>query len=185
MNFPKKLGRTSVDAKPPVVDEKSEGSEKSEDREEKLIQDNFFGTIQKIRHDYDEHLQIDATDSLPIGITPSLPNETPELRLPPYTTIIIQEDRADAGGVADIYRGTISSVGHDADLIEQTGPMWLGDLLLRVCNYTWTACLFKLRYCRIKFPSKTYRRCHSFSCRSRIFCPVSQVPMGESDSVCR
>jgi len=132
MNFPKKLGRTSVDAKPLVVDEKSEGSEKSEDREEKLVQDNFFGAIQKIRHDYDEHLQTNTTQSLPLRITPSTPSETPELRLPPYTSVIIQEDRPDSGGVADLYRGTVSSVGYDADFIEQIGPMWLGDLLLRV-----------------------------------------------------
>lgn len=132
MNFPKKLGRTSVDAKPLVVDEKSEGSEKSEDREEKLVQDSFFGAIQKIRHDYDEHQQVNTTQPLPLGITPSTPSETPELILPPYTSVIIQEDRPDSGGVADLYRGTVSSVGRDADFIEQTGPMWLGDLLLRV-----------------------------------------------------
>ena len=132
MNFPKKLGRTSIDAKPPVVDEKSEGSEKSGEREEKLVQDNFFGSIQKIRHDYEEHLQTDTTQPLPLGITPSLPSETPELKLPPYTSVIIQEDRPDSGGVVDLYRGTVSSVGYDVDLIEQTGPMWLGDLLLRV-----------------------------------------------------
>ena len=133
MNFPKKLGRTSVDAKPPVVDERSEGSEKSEDREEQPIQDNFYGTIQKIRHEYSEHLQIENMDPLPMGITPSLSSETPELQLPPNTSVIIQEDRSDSGGVADIYRGTVSSVGNDADLIEQIGPMWLADLLLRVC----------------------------------------------------
>jgi len=132
MNFPKKLGRTSVDAKPPVVDEKSEGSEKSEDREEKFIQDNFFGAIQKIRHDYDEQLQTNTTEPLSLGITPSTPSEAPGLRLPPYTSVIIQEDRPESGGVADLYRGTVSSVGYDADFIEQTGPMWLGDLLLRV-----------------------------------------------------
>lgn len=132
MNFPKKLGRTSVDAKPLVVDEKSEGSEKSDDREEKLVQDNFFGAIQKLRHDYDEHQQGNTTQPLPLGIRPSTPSETPELRLPPYTSVIIQEDRPGSGGVADLYRGTVSSVGYDADSIEQTGPMWLGDLLLRV-----------------------------------------------------
>lgn len=131
MNFPKKLGRTSVDAKPPVVDEKSETSEKSEDKEEKLIYDNFFGSVQKIRHEYNEQLQLNPNRPLHSGITPSLPNETPELRLPPNTAIIIQEDRPDTGGVADLYRGTVSSVGREVDLVEQAGPMWLGDLLLR------------------------------------------------------
>ena len=132
MNFPKKLGRTSVDAKPPIVDEKSETSEKSEDKEEKLVYDNFFGSVQKIRHEYHEQLQLSPNRPLHPGITPSLPNETPELRLPPNTAVIIQEDRPDAGGVADLYRGTVSSVGREVDLVEQAGPMWLGDLLLRV-----------------------------------------------------
>lgn len=132
MNFPKKLGRTSVDAKPPVVDEKSENSEKAEDKEEKLIQDNLFGTLQKIRHEYTERLHEDPDQPLRPGIMPSLASETPELKLPPSTAIIIQEDRPGTGGVADLYRGTVGSVGHDADLIEQAGPMWLGDLLLRV-----------------------------------------------------
>ena len=119
MNFPKKLGRTSVDAKPTVVDERSETSEKSEDKEEKLVHDNLLGSVQKIRHRYHEQLQLDPNRPLHSGITPSLPSETPVLRLPPKTAVIIQEDRPDAGGVADLYRG----------------PMWLGDLLLRVWLY--------------------------------------------------
>ena len=135
MNFPKKLGRTSVDAKPTIVDEKSETSEKSEDKEEKLVHDNLLGSVQKIRHRYHEQLQLDPNRPLHSGITPSLPSETPELRLPPNTAVIIQEDRPDAGGVADLYRGTVSSVGSDVDLVEQAGPMWLGDLLFRVWLY--------------------------------------------------
>ena len=132
MNFPKKLGRTSAEVKPAVVDEKSEGSEKSEEKEDKLVQDSFLGSIQKIRYEYEEQLQMIPSQGPPVGITPSLPNETPELNLPPSTTIIIQEDRPDSGGIVDLYSGTIESLGEDADLIEQTGPMWLGDLLLRV-----------------------------------------------------
>lgn len=133
MNFPKKLGRTSQDVKPAVVDEKSEESDKSEEKEDKTIQDNFFGTIQKIRYDYEECIQRRPSQHLAPGITPSSFNETPLLELPLSTTVIIQEERPDSGGVADLYRGTISSVGSDADLIERTGPMWLGDLLLKVC----------------------------------------------------
>lgn len=133
MNFPKKLGRTSTEAKPAAVDEKAEESDKSEEKEEKTFEENFFGTIQKVRHDYEEHIQIKPFDPLPPGIRPSLPHETPVLSLPPYTTIIIQEDRPDSGGVADLYRGTVSSVGLDVDLIERAGPRWLGDLLLQAC----------------------------------------------------
>ena len=136
MNFPKKLGRTSTEVKPTVVDEKSEGSEKSEEKEDKMVQDSFLGSIQKIRYDYEEQLHVNPSQFPPLGITPSLPNETPELRLPRSTTIIIQEDRPDSGGIVDLYSGTIDSAGEDADLIEQAGPMWLGDLLLRV----WLSC---------------------------------------------
>lgn len=133
MNFPKKLGRPSTEVKPAVVDEKWEGSEKSEEKEDKIVQDSFLGSIQKIRYDYEEYLHVNPSQLPPMGITPSLPTGTPELRLPRSTTIIIQEDRPDSGGIIDLYSGTIDSAGEDADLIEQTGPMWLGDLLLRVC----------------------------------------------------
>ena len=133
MNFPKKLGRTSQDVKPAVVDEKSEESDKSEEKEDKTIQDNFFGTIQKIRYHYEECIERGPSQHLAPGITPSSLNETPLLEPPPSTTVIIQEDRPDSGGFADLYRGTVSSAGNDADLIERTGPMWLGELLLKVC----------------------------------------------------
>jgi WD repeat-containing protein 48 len=46
------------------------------------------------------------------------------------TTVIIQEETS--GGSADLYRGTVATVGEDASLIEERAPMWLGDLLLRV-----------------------------------------------------
>ncbi|KAI4214889.1 MAG: hypothetical protein LQ351_002602 [Letrouitia transgressa] len=131
MNFPKKLGRTSVEAKPVVVDEKAEESDRSEDKEEKVVEDNFYGVIQKLRYGYEEKLQADSSQPLVTGICPSLLNETPLLTPPPGTTIIIQEDQPDSGGMADLYRGTVSSTGRDANLIEKAGPMWLGDLLLR------------------------------------------------------
>ena len=134
MNFPKKLGRTSVEVKPAAVDEKAEESDKSEEKEEQLIEDNFFGTIQRLHYDYEEQLQNTSAQAIPSGIYPSSSNETPKLEPPPNTTIIIQEDRPDSGGVTDLYRGTVQSVGQDADLIEKSGPMWLGDLLLRVSS---------------------------------------------------
>lgn len=132
LNFPKTLGgRTSTDTKPAVVDEKAEESDKSSEKEEKQVEDNFFGTIQKIRYEYAEHLQNHPSQPIPAAITPSLLSETPMLRHPPNTTVIIQEERPDSGGVADLYRGTVTSVGRDADMIEKSAPMWLGDLLLR------------------------------------------------------
>ena len=132
MKFPKKIGRSSTDVKPAVVDERSEESDKSEDKEDKTIQDNFFGTIQKIRYDYEERLQSEPSSHLLSSINPSLFNETPKLRLPPYTTVLIQDERPDSGGVADLYRGTVSSVGFDAEVIEKMAPMWLGELILKV-----------------------------------------------------
>ncbi|KAL8654161.1 MAG: hypothetical protein Q9210_001677 [Variospora velana] len=124
MNFPKKLGRTSVEVKPPAADEKAEESDKSEEKEERVIEDNFLGTIQRVRYAYEETLHDGSLQPLPSGINPSSKNETPLLEPPLHTTIIIQEDRPDSGGVTDLYRGTVRSVGHDADLVERAGPMW-------------------------------------------------------------
>ena len=132
MNFPKKFGRTSTDVKAPALDERSETSEKSEEKEDKIIQDNFFGVIQKMRYDYEERLQHDSSQSLVSDMTPSSPNETPILKPSIYTTVIIQEEQPDTGRVADLYRGTVGSLGKDADIIERVAPTWLGELLLRV-----------------------------------------------------
>ncbi len=133
MTFPKKLGRSSIDSKPPVVDEKSEeSSERSSEREVRTIEDNMHGIIQKIRHEYDEKLEANPGQPLTPGITPSLPNDTPVLEPPALTTIIIQEDRPDSGGVADVFRGTVGSLGCEADQIERVAPVWLGELLLKV-----------------------------------------------------
>ena len=136
MTFPKKLGRNSVEAKPvPAIEDKAEDmSDRSSEREEKVFEDNFLGALQRIRHDYDEHVQADHEQPLSVGITPSLPNETPLLRLPPHTLIIIQEDNPESGGLADLYKGAVSSLGDEADVVEKIAPMWLGDLLLRVCR---------------------------------------------------
>lgn len=131
----KKLGRSASTTaeKPVVVDEKAEdGSEASENGEkEKEVDDNFSGIVQRIRHEYDKFILEHPDQPVESGITPSLPNETPVLKVPPMTTVIIQEETS--GGSADLYRGTVGSVGVDASLIEARAPMWLGDLLLRVC----------------------------------------------------
>ncbi|KAH8684672.1 WD repeat protein-like protein [Tricladium varicosporioides] len=129
----KKLGRSasSNTEKPVIVDEKAEdGSETSENGEkEKEVDDSFFGIVQMIRNDYEKALVENPDQPVESGITPSLPNETPVLKPPPMTTVIIQEETS--GGSADVYRGTVATVGEDASLIEQRAPMWLGDLLLR------------------------------------------------------
>jgi WD repeat-containing protein 48 len=127
----KKLGRSASTAaeKPIVVDEKSEGSETSETNE-KEVDDSFHGIIQRIHMEYDKHLLDRPEEPVETLITPSLPNETPVLKPPLMTTVIIQQETS--GGSADLYRGTVGSVGEDASLIEENAPMWLGDLLLRV-----------------------------------------------------
>lgn len=132
MNFPKKLGRNSVEAKPVPTEEKAEDSDKSSEKEEKIVEDNFFGIIQKIKNEYDEQLLANSGQTLGVGVNPSASNETPVLKLPPHTAVLIQEDNPDSGGVADVYRGTVETVGREADVIEKVAPMWLGDLLLRV-----------------------------------------------------
>ncbi|KAG6107902.1 hypothetical protein E4U14_003938 [Claviceps sp. LM454 group G7] len=114
--------------KPVAVDEKSEESETSSTTE-KEVDDSFFGVIQKIRNSYDKQ-RADTPDKLvETRVTPSLPNETPVLKLPPGTKIIIQEETS--GGSANVYQGTVENVGHDADVIEKKAPMWLGEVLLQ------------------------------------------------------
>jgi WD repeat-containing protein 48 len=131
----KKFGTgTAIAAEPvkPVVDDKSEDSDsRSTKTEEKKFEDNFYGTIQRIRHSYEEGLTAD-TSELVSQIAPSLPNDTPVLKPPAMTTILIQEDRPDSGGVADLFEGKVGTLGQQADLIEKAAPMWLGDVLLRV-----------------------------------------------------
>lgn len=133
----KKMGRSASTAteKPVVVDEKAEeGSEPSENGEkEKEVDDNFGGILQRIRYDYEKFMSENPGQQVESGITPSLPSETPVLKPPPMTTVIIQEETS--GGSADLYRGTVATVGRDASLIEARAPWWLGDLLLRVSTF--------------------------------------------------
>lgn len=128
----KKLGRsgsTTVAEKPAVVDEKAVESESSSNHEpEKEFEDNFFGVIQKIHDDYAKQLAEAPTKPIETKIAPSLPNETPVLKIPLGTKVIIQEETN--GGNAELYRGTVESVGLEADEIEKCAPQWLGEVLL-------------------------------------------------------
>ncbi|KAH7080368.1 hypothetical protein BKA63DRAFT_531305 [Paraphoma chrysanthemicola] len=118
-------------AKPAAVDEKAEDSDShSTKTDEKTVEENFYGALQRIRQGYEEQLAAGAT-KLETQIAPSLPNDTPVLKPPSNTTILIQEDRPEAGGVADLFEGTVSSLGQQADLIEKAAPMWLAEVLLR------------------------------------------------------
>lgn len=128
----KKLGRSASQAmqeKPVLpVDEKAVESEESSSHE-KEVDDCFHGVIQKIRHEYDRQLSESPDKLVEARVTPSLASETPVLKLPPGTKVMIQEETS--GGSSNVYQGTVESVGRDADIIEQKAPMWLGDLLLQ------------------------------------------------------
>ncbi|OBT79032.1 hypothetical protein VF21_02393 [Pseudogymnoascus sp. 05NY08] len=126
----KKVARsTSTSAEKPVVEvEKSEGSETSEPAE-KETDDSFAGIIQKINAEYEKQLSEFSDQPLASGVTPSLPNEAPVLKPPTMTTVIIQEETS--GGSADLYRGTVGTVGEDASAIIERAPNWLGELLLK------------------------------------------------------
>ncbi|KAM5382851.1 hypothetical protein ACJZ2D_002242 [Fusarium nematophilum] len=129
----KKLARSASQAtqeKPAIVEEKAEESESSSVHEkEKEVDDSFLGVIQKIHQEYDRQLAEAPDKPVETRMAPSLPNDTPVLKLPPGTKVVIQEETS--GGSANLYQGTVEDVGKDADLIEQKAPMWLGDVLLQ------------------------------------------------------
>ncbi|QSZ35922.1 hypothetical protein DSL72_007044 [Monilinia vaccinii-corymbosi] len=136
----KKLGRSSSttidkpilleDAKDKAIDEGSESSEAGDKLPvEKEVEDNFNGVIQKIRNEYEKLITENPSQEVESGITPSSINETPVLNIPGGITVIIQEETS--GGVKDLYRGSVETVGEDADIIGERAPMWLGDLLLK------------------------------------------------------
>ncbi|RYP14911.1 hypothetical protein DL765_006053 [Monosporascus sp. GIB2] len=127
----KKSGRSASTSteKPTVVEEKSdENKSESSSNHEKEFDDSFRGVIQKIQNEYDKQLQESPDKSVDTRVTPSLPIETPVLKLPPGTRVIIQEETS--GGSANLYQGTVETVGVDADIIEEKAPMWLGEVLL-------------------------------------------------------
>lgn len=132
MGMAKKMMRsasTATTEKQAVVDEKAEESESSSSAHEKEVEDSFFGVVQRIRNEYDKQLAENPNKPVETGITPSLTNDTPVLKLPPNTKVIIQEETS--GGSANLYQGTVETVGKDTDMIEQRGPMWLGEVLLQ------------------------------------------------------
>lgn len=122
-------GSSTVTEKPAVVDEKAVESESSSNHEpEKEFEDNFLGVVQRIQDDYEKQLSENPEKPVETKLTPSLANETPMLKIPPGTKVIIQEETA--GGNAELYRGTVETVGLEADKIENCAPQWLGEVLL-------------------------------------------------------
>lgn len=147
----KKIGRvqTNDKDKPTPVEEKEEvesDSRSSKTSNSRVIDDTFLGTVQKIRFAYEDSLQQQmqaqqahengmpvarSSIELPSAIKPSDLSETPFLRPPPNTTILIQEDRPEAGGVTDLFEGKVGNLATHIESVEKTAPMWLGDVLLR------------------------------------------------------
>jgi WD repeat-containing protein 48 len=133
----KKLGRsasTDMGSKStlPTSDEKPSEQAAIEEAIDKpdLTGETLAGVIKKIRSTYQIQVRETQGESSVSLLTPSLPQETPVLKPPRNTTIIVQEDKPDSGGVADLYRGTVGCVGEDADLLESVTPAWLGEVLL-------------------------------------------------------
>lgn len=131
MSFSSKKLRSLSQAaqeKSPAAKDGTEESESSSTHE-KEVDDSFLGVLQKIRQEYEKQLAESPEKPLETQVTPSLPTETPVLKLPAGTRVIIQEETS--GGSANIYQGTVEDIGRDVDIIEQKAPMWLGDVLLR------------------------------------------------------
>ncbi|KAF3483500.1 uncharacterized protein GIQ15_02824 [Arthroderma uncinatum] len=128
MTFPKKA-KISTETKP-IMEEKAEESDKSSEKE-KSFDDNFRGVIEKIHADYGGYLAANPTKDIETLITPTPENEAPVLNIPPHTGILIQEENPDSAVAADLYRGTVGTVGQDIDIFEKAAPTWLADLLLR------------------------------------------------------
>ncbi|KAM0335603.1 hypothetical protein ACHAQA_000651 [Verticillium albo-atrum] len=126
----KKIGRSASTSteKPAVVDEKADESESSSTHE-KEVDDSFLGVVQRIRNEYEKQLTENPEKIVETGITPSLSNDTPVLKLPSATKVFIQEETS--GSSANLYQGTVETVGQDLEIIEQRGPMWLGEVLLQ------------------------------------------------------
>lgn len=98
-----------------------------EAKNEPSYDDTLAGVLQKVRNDYDSSGSYGES-----SFSVSLANETPLLKLPPETAIIISEQRVDAGGTVDLYRGTVASCGNDDDveILEPAAPGWLAEFLL-------------------------------------------------------
>ncbi|KAI0181847.1 WD40 repeat-like protein [Hypoxylon sp. FL1284] len=127
----KKLGRSASSniEKPSIAEEKTEENKsESSSNHEKEIDDNFRGVIQKIQNDYEKQVLEAPNNLVETKVTPALPIDAPVLKLPSGTKVIVQEETT--GGSADLYRGTVMSVGVDADTIEEKAPVWLGEVLL-------------------------------------------------------
>jgi WD repeat-containing protein 48 len=141
MEFPKKLGRTSSEVKPQIQEEKVEESDKSSTKEEKVFENNLSGFIERVRHEYDEHLSAHPGQELTPAFTPSPESETPVLNIPDRVAVLIQEETGETAVASDLYRGSVGSIREEIDKLEKSIPLWLADLLLKVSYPPTTPCI--------------------------------------------
>lgn len=116
--------------------------------DENAGKDLFLFALQQLRENYkraaaDEHFSlattegeiIKPTEPVPSIISPSLANETPQLRLPSNMVVLLQEESRSASGMGmglkDLWEGTVSSTARDADRLERVAPGWLAPFLFR------------------------------------------------------
>jgi len=146
MGFPKKMGRTSTDTKPQILEEKAEESEISSVKEEKVYEPNLCGVVDRIRNDYEDFLASNTERDLETAILPSDESETPRLNIPPRTAVFIQEETGDTAVASDLYRGSVGRISEDLERLKETIPHWLGELLLKVSSAFCDNLLFHFHY---------------------------------------
>lgn len=73
------------------------------------------------------------------ALTPTPIEEAPPIQPMQDTIIIIAEQKVSVDGSMDLYRGTVASLGCDADVLEAVAPGWLAELLLLVISGVCTA----------------------------------------------
>lgn len=145
--IPKSLKKTEKPAEPKTPapqEQQSDNNSQNGHMHDKPEEESFLGAIMRARQQYEDPSRQsterengspspdhDGPRIATTSITPSLPNETPVLKPPGQTMVLIQEDSVDSGGVADLWEGTVATVGRDADLVERVAPAWLADVLLR------------------------------------------------------
>ena len=88
--------------------------------------------IAEIRAEYLKH-HVGNNHERSISIlTPGLPTDTPILKPPPNTFVFIQQHDLSSGKVSDLFAGLTSSLGSEADALEEAAPYWLGAVVLKV-----------------------------------------------------
>lgn len=138
--FGRKRSVSQASDKPPTTpgpapesaaDDKAEESESSAGHDADLAH-SFLGLIRRIRTNYDRLVIERPGKHVESRIAPSAPSETPVLQISPNVKIFIQEETS-AGGLVNIYQGTVGTVGQDEDVdaIEKTGTLWLAEVLLQ------------------------------------------------------